>query len=63
MEWERKWFQHGAMWIFKENQRKFLDKLGNRLGVSQPKDWGKINTQQVIEAGGGFAFFFQVKND
>lgn len=42
---------HGY-WKDPQNQRNFLEKLGKKLKVKEPRDWGKITTQQVKENGG-----------
>lgn len=42
--------EHGY-WKLKENQRKFLDNAGRKLGVREPKDWGNITFIQMQQAG------------
>jgi hypothetical protein len=41
-----------GFWDNKENQKKFLDWLGNELGFKYMEDWYKIRAKDIIKHGG-----------
>lgn len=40
-------------WSVYENQRKFVDELGRKLQIREPKDWGSVTYKQFCSFGGG----------
>lgn len=55
--WKREWFHspvysHGH-WRKRENQRLFLERIARELGITNPKEWGKIKLWQIRRMIGG----------
>ena len=40
-------------WQDIKNQREYMDWVAQQLGVTNPEDWYKVSSQQVIKQGGG----------
>lgn len=58
ISWTKEWFEYAKIypknhWKDRNNQRVFLDKVAKALKITNPSDWGKITTTQIIESGGG----------
>jgi hypothetical protein len=45
-----------------ENHRKFLNGVASDLGIVNPKQWGQVTCQEVIERGGGTLLAQYYKN-
>ncbi len=57
IEWNIKWFyrahsQKSGFWRDVKNRRKFLDELEKKLAINNPKNWGQIKTETILENGG-----------
>lgn len=56
-EWKEEWFQVApsqprGFWKSRDNERKFLDDLGAKLGIKNWKGWGVVTNQRFIELDG-----------
>lgn len=49
-----------GFWKLKENQKKFLDKLGKELGIKGHEDWYNITTKEVEHKGGTIKPYFPI---
>lgn len=54
MEWKVDWFFKSpqSYWDSLENQQRIVSQIGSRLGITQPKDWGKVSTREFRDLGG-----------
>lgn len=55
--WNKEWFSNipkfpKFYWKSKENQKKLLDGIARKLNITNPKDWGKVQTLDVQLLGG-----------
>jgi len=58
IEWKNEWFLNSpkvemGFWKKKENRKQFLEELAVKLDIKEPKDWGKVSKQQILENHGG----------
>jgi hypothetical protein len=40
-------------WKSRDDQKAFFDDLASKLGISTPRDWGRISKRKVFQQGGG----------
>lgn len=53
-KWNKSWFKHQSRWANLEDVRKHFDKLGRKLGVKHPSDWGTVTSNDFLDHGSIF---------
>lgn len=57
VDWKNDWFSTlrdypNSHWNLISNRKKLFEELQSKLGIQEPRDWGKISIQDIKNAGG-----------